>query len=1604
MRLSGFVVLLSCLAYFCSASLIRAQESTGSSDVKSGVPSSVSIVMSRPVNVASGTENKWVPALIEASFEFKFAAINGITFVQPRDLARLVKGHHDFQKAPQQSDYIEAAKRLGISYLLDQKYELSRDKMIYYYAEIISVNDGKLFTTVEKSFKADQFGASIDEIVGLIMVAFNITPQKELARFVRLPVVGSNYKNISQLGDLIVRECFEQNADSSKLADEYRVLCEKDRSLLLGYYRAGLFFETIGRYADATEALNILFMTIPEYTPVYVPLVRNFRKAKRFDDAIRIALLGQKKGIESSELSSELAIAYTAAGKKREAEDIFRSIMSSDPQDPFALLFYARKKNDEGNGSEALAYADRLLKMNTERGWAQVERGRALMQLSRKEEAITALVEATTLLPAEIDPVRYLGDLYEKTGQYSSALEQYDKVIKKSESDVDLYIKTASLAQKTGDTKKALSLLYSIESRFSNNGGLQKFIGLLELATGDSTKAKTHLEAGVRSGAEDAKVLTELGKIYIRNKEYDKAFTNLTKALTLAKEKDTVRAALVIVYLKKGEAGSALSILESMKTCQDQIPDLNRMIADAFLERKQNDKALIYYRKELSANMSDTALQVKIADLSFSTEPPLSAKNEYLKLVKAGAGGSEAIYKLVILFLKLKDSKSADQYFGNAVSSGDADASTWSQIGQEYANLGVTNKAIEAYERSVRKNPSSEEEKLKLLSLCKKSGKDSVAAELYYDLYTLNKTNNSKYLLEAAKLFEKAGASDKAARMYSAALDKNIIDSNGKIKLAEMEFENGNFSKVISLLGDLSAAYINEKEARLLAESYFATGDFKKALENLTFVQQKNPQDIRAIELSARINDTIGRYSDAVKYYSKYLMTKGKNLEYAYRIGVLYEKLNQTAPAITQYSNNIRLYPDDYRSYDRLARLYVDANQLNSAIPVLKKAVTFKEAQPDLNGMLARALTGSGAAGGQEAITQFEAYLQKNGNDYDGWVQLGNLYNSQGKYFESATALEKALSIKNNDFKVYKLLGKVYLKLDRANQALDMFSRARNLNPDDPELLKMLIDGNRAAGNTKVLIDLLKELAAKNPGSYDLQLELGTLLVKQGMESDAITVLETVASLRKCQVDIHLQLAHLYENSRNDERRMYHITAASACSPRDPQLNLELGRYNFKKKNFAKAEGYLLTVYQVDKNNAELCFLLGSVQRELKKFSTARVYLQRAAQLDPQNQEYGLASAELLYSEGKYADALKLIQPAISQATSNASALRIAGLIYKSTGDNNRALQLLESAVISDPSCVDCQVALGDLYVGSADYKRAADYYEKAVSSGGENDALVAKLADSYMKLQRFDLAKKMLVKVVQQDPKNSEALYRLCHQLIIERQYDEVRQFTQARNTVKTGWNYLIDAELSEVQGNLEVSTAAYTKAIKLLPNVSEAQAGCGRINLLRKKYANAIMYLGQAMGGDPDNVQLYMDLGKAYEGSGDLATALELYKEVENRIADHPEVHYCMARIYSRQNDHFRAVDALYAGIARNKKSVLLYIALGHEYRLMKQWDKAIDAYLRATKIDESRGVDGYKFVGHVYYTLKDLKKAKRYYEMYISAGGKDPKITALISRLPS
>jgi tetratricopeptide (TPR) repeat protein len=99
----------------------------------------------------------------------------------------------------------------------------------------------------------------------------------------------------------------------------------------------------------------------------------------------------------------------------------------------------------------------------------------------------------------------------------------------------------------------------------------------------------------------------------------------------------------------------------------------------------------------------------------------------------------------------------------------------------------------------------------------------------------------------------------------------------------------------------------------------------------------------------------------------------------------------------------------------------------------------------------------------------------------------------------------------------------------------------------------------------------------------------------------------------------------------------------------------------------------------------------------------------------------------------------------------------------------------------------------------------------------------------------------------------------------------------------------------------------------------------------------------------------------------------------------------------------DHSKAVQILKDGIKYNKNSAALYFALGHEYRFLQRYDDAVDVYLRSAKIDEVKCKDAYRFVGLIYYNQKDEKKAKKYFEIYIKAGGKDPKVIQILKKIP-
>lgn len=1588
-----------------SAELFSGDTSTAIIENDSAKPAeskkNITLILGRAIDALPNSENRWMAALLEAMFEFKASAFKKFNIVDHDSLVTVLPEHVDFSKNLTESQYLDIAKKLKADYVGVQRFELqTRQKSFFYYLEVYSVKDRQIETTIERNFKLNTFGTEMDEIFLEMLKNFKIEIPTELTRFVRLPAVSSELKSLKQLGECIIRDRFAKNIDSLALANEYIKICEKDQSMMVAYYRTGSFLEAMQKNSDAAEAYNVLFMAIPEYYPVYLPLARNYRKSNRFEDALRITTLGTQRGIRDPDLISEKAYSLQGLGKKMEAKEVYQDILKNDPDDPNALLYFAKLNNDAGKPDEALKYSSRLLKLKKNTGNALIEYGRSQMLLSKNEEAITSFSEASRYLPNDHEPDLYLGDIYYSLNKFSTALSKYELVIEKKPDNIDAYLKASSASQKAGDNKKAYELLKRIEPKYSNHGTLQRELGVLGLINGDSSKAKIHLEASVRAGTADERVNLSLGWIYIRSGEYDRAFSMFSKAISKTENKSQCNLGIAIVYIKRGEISSALDRIKEVASADLNISGVNRMLGDALLSKGEKENALAFYKKESAFAKNDTSLQSQIAALSYEKSAASVSRNEYLNLTGMGAGGAFAFFRLTVLSLRLKDKAGAMKYLAKAQSFGDADAQTWFEIAQEFGSLGDLSQSLKAYEKCVAKDQSKEAAWVALSEGFQKLGKDSAAAEAHMKLFSINNAKYKSNLMTAGKIYEKSGRNADAKRAYSLFLQKQSNNPEISIRLAHLEFKDKNFNEVIRLLQGVSPSLINTDEADILAESYIGTNQFSKALPHLEYILRNNPKDLRAIELTAKMHEKNNNFEDAAAMFRKYLSLKGRHQEYAFHIAELYEKQGKTDDAISQLLSNSKIYPTDFRNFDHLARYYYKIKSWNSAIQYLNRALQFSEASNELRGMLASAQAEKGLKA--DAILNYKKFLSKTENDSVAWFTLGSLYFSSNQYREAADALQRASSMMSRNTELFNMLGVAYFKIGDLANAITPFIKAREGNKKDVKLIQMLAQCYRKTKNSKNLVLLLKEWVELDNSNFEIRQELATLLTEESRPQDAAPVLEDALRIKSCDVDMRLRLVKIYESLGKDDLVFSHLRSALQCSPKNSDITYKLALHLKAKNDMENAEEYLRKTISLSPSHLEAKYILGTYLNSKKKYSEAASFLNQIVAAKPGQDDYRIALTESQYLLGKYADARRTIRPVAMRDNPKAEVLRWAGLTYRALGYVDTAKQILESAVGSDQSCRECFLALGDIFFDEADFKMAAKYFQSAFDAGEYNQKAAMKLARSYHRLGETESAQRLYEMILSKDAQIGEALYRLTHYLLEDNQLRSAKDILVRNAYKKHGWYYLAEAEISEADKNYSAAMNSYNKALKFLPEAPEVQTGIGRINLAQKKYSAAIMNFGLAMAGDPENVQMMLDLGKAYEGAREYENAMEMYKEIVQRQQDNSEVYYCMARIYSKKRDHSRAIQSLKEGIRFSKNNPALHYALGQEFRAMKMNDNAIQAYSKAVKLDSERYKDAYKHIGNLYYVKKDIKKAKKNYELYISVGGNDPKVLKLIRKM--
>lgn len=210
----------------------------------------------------------------------------------------------------------------------------------------------------------------------------------------------------------------------------------------------------------------------------------------------------------------DLAVQHHQGGRLREAEAIYRQILSADPSNPHALHLLGVLSNQVGQGETALNYIRQAIAQNPTSAQYQTSLGAALATLGRVQEAIDVFQRALLLQPDLLDAHANLGMALARIGEFERAVE--------------------SLQTAAGIAPGNFKILDSLGGALSQAGRQEQAIETLREALALRTDfAPTHLTLGnalLKLNRTDEAVAAYRAALSIRP-EYPEALQNLSGLL-----------------------------------------------------------------------------------------------------------------------------------------------------------------------------------------------------------------------------------------------------------------------------------------------------------------------------------------------------------------------------------------------------------------------------------------------------------------------------------------------------------------------------------------------------------------------------------------------------------------------------------------------------------------------------------------------------------------------------------------------------------------------------------------------------------------------------------------------------------------------------------------------------------------------------------------------------------------------------------------------------------------------------------------------------------------------------------------------------------------
>lgn len=410
--------------------------------------------------------------------------------------------------------------------------------------------------------------------------------------------------------------------------------------------------------------------------------------------------------------------------------------------------------------------------------------------------------------------------------------------------------------------------------------------------------------------------------------------------------------------------------------------------------------------------------------------------------------------------------------------------------------------------------------------------------------------------------------------------------------------------------------------------------------------------------------------------------------------------------------------------------------------------------------------------------------------------------------------------------------GDLQLKIKLADEylALKMWKRAANTIEDilkqteDSNLLEKLVDTYEQLRDYDRVAATLRKILIKTPDDLETRLRLAEVLEKEGKLKEAIK-----------------EYATILPKLTKDEKMVF---------------MKNLGYLSFQAGEKKEALEWYLKAATYDKTDPNLYYNIGSLYDELNKPQQSEKYLRMAIDLKKDDLEGRLRLGQSLMNKGEAKDAKRYVQEVLKKDPNNMEALVLLASIVEKGNDKKALRDVYEKILSQDGKNTTILFNLGALEGEEGNLEKATSYLKRVVKIDPKDLQAREALFDLYQKQEMNALAFNEAVIVIELAPKKISYYRYLFSYLMDKSEFEQLVQYmrkgAQANPKSFELRQYLILAYLKSEKNDLAIKEME--EAIKLRPNDT------------------AILH----------------QLAKLKEDSGDLESALVLYKKILDISAD--------------------------------------------------------------------------------------------------------------------